>query len=153
MPKTIVLRGDPVRKEREAAGTIKPGQLITLNSDGKVEVHGDDGGNAYPSFAVEQDFLGQNIDNEYSENDNTLYVTAYSGVEIYAMLDDSEDVDPGDLLQSAGNGNLKEYSAQAAASDGTLDSNEEIKVGRPVARALEAVTTTGDAKRIRVEVL
>ncbi len=60
-PKRIHLLGDGRHEEAVAGGTIRPGDLIKLNSDGEVVVHGSAGGNAEALFALEDALQGKEI--------------------------------------------------------------------------------------------
>ena len=154
-PKNIVLKGDPIRKEYAAGGTVTPGFLLTWDGSGDLVHHDVAGGLASPMFAVEQDFLSDNIDEDYASGDEVQYVVGRPGDEIYAMLGDGETVSTGDFLESNGDGRLREHVPQSAGSDGSLDNNEEIVARQIVARVLEAGDTSGSPTetRIRVEVL
>lgn len=151
-PKNIVLKGDPIRKEA-AAGTsgIKPGMLLEWDGNGDLQPHDDAGQNAAPMFAVEEDFLGSDIESEYADEDRVQYVMTRQGDEIYAWLDSGENVDKGAFLESAGNGHLKEHTPQEVNEDGT--SNYSIYTRAIVAQAMEDVDAGTSTKRIRVEVV
>jgi hypothetical protein len=134
-PKTVDLYGYCNQHEATAGGDITPGMLVIRNGADTVIAHGTAGGAAQPSFAVEYDLTGGTIDDEYESGDQVLFKTFTPGSGVYALLTTSQVIAAGAFLSSAGNGRLK-----AAAS------GENI-----VAQAVEAVTTTGDPARIRVE--
>lgn len=148
-PKTIVLKGDPIRKEAKAGGAITPGHLLGFDASGDVVVHATAGGDAQPRFAVEQEFIGDGIGEAYADDDLVQFVVARPGDEIYAILTTSQEVAKGDPLESTGDGTLKKHTAQAVneAGSGTFTSYVDAIVGY----ALEAVTTTSATARIRVE--
>ncbi len=114
-PKKIILKGDPIRKEDEAGGVITPGHLLNYDASGDLVAHATAGGNAAPAFAVEQDFLGKTINDNYASEDRVQYVVARPGDEIYAFLAALQSVLKGAFLESAGNGSLREHSPSAAS--------------------------------------
>lgn len=144
-PKTILLKGDPLRKERTAAGTITPGHLIELDTNGDVIVHATSGGVAAPMFAIENALEGNEIGDNYSSGDQVQYVVGRPGDEIYAWLADGETAVIGSFLLSNGNGQLKVFTGDSADA------------AEPLAQALEALdlaaTTTLVATRIKVELV
>jgi len=152
MPQNIVLKGIPIRKEREAEAAITPGMLVEMTATGTVQAHGDAGEDASPTFAVEQDFLGGAIDDAYAEGDQVQYVYARPGDEILAWLSGNEDVAIGDLLESDGAGALQAFTAQDVDEDG--NAAYTIYTRAVVGRAIEALDLTGvAAARIRIEVV
>lgn len=152
MPKNIILKGSPIRKEGVTGAKLTPGMLIDFNSSGALIAHGTAGGTAAAYFAVEEDFLGKGIDKEYASGDRGQYVVAGPGDEVYAILDKSQEIVKGDFLMSSGDGTLKKYAAQKVEAEHAADVTITLNV--IVGRALEAVTTTSAAtKRIRVEVI
>lgn len=147
-PKTVILKGEPQVAEAVMAtsAAIKPGHLIELTSAGTVRKATTTGfgaqvnRNAGALFALEPGWRGGDIDTAYANGDTVTYTVAKPGDEIYAFLQDAENVVIGQALQSAGDGSL-----EAVDSDGFA-----------IAVALEAVNTTGGASaeaRIKVRVL
>jgi hypothetical protein len=134
-PKTIDLYGYCNQGEAIAGGDITPGMLINRSSATQVVAHATSGGAAQPSFAVEYDITGGTIDDAYESGDQVIFKTFTPGSGVYALLTTSQVIAAGAFLSSAGNGRLK----AAAAGDNI------------VAQAVEAVTTTGDPARIKVE--
>ena len=153
-PRTIVLRGDPLRKERTANGTITPGMLIELvATTGKVVVHDTAGGDAAPMFAVEDDLQGNEIGDDYSAGQRAQYVTARPGDEVYAWLADGESAAIGSFLESKGDGTLRVFTpATIGVSEGFTNYGRNV-----VAQALETLDLSASANevngRIIVEVL
>lgn len=146
-PKTVILKGEPQVSEAVMAtsAAIKPGHLIELTSAGTVR-KATLGFGATVSrgsgalFAVEPGWRGGDIDTAYANGDTVTYTTAKPGDEIYAFLQDAENVAIGQQLMSAGDGSL-----EAVDSDGFA-----------IAIALEAVNTTGGASaeaRIKVRII
>ena len=139
-PKTILLRGERLALEGTGSGAITPGHLLERDSAGTVSVHSSAAGRAVPLFAREEEYVGGGIDTAYATGDRIAFYACRTGDQVYAILEDGHNVAIGALLESAGDGTL-----QPVTTD-----------GEPVARALEAVNTSGGATataRIRVEVL
>lgn len=146
--KTIVLRGNGIRKERQAGGAITPGHLVALNSSNKVVVHPTAADTAQKAFAVENDLIGNDIDTAYAADDTVLYEILPKGSEVYAfVVAGGAAIVIGDKLESAGNGTLRKV-----ATDAATDDTERQSI---VAIALEAVDNSGggSAVRIKVEVM
>src|SRR3989304_5079826 len=96
--KTIVLKGQGVRKEHLAAGTITPGHLIALNGSSRVVVHATAGGNAAVMVAIEEDPIGHDIDDDYSSGDLVIYEHLPPGAEWQAALTPSPSARQGGVL-------------------------------------------------------
>lgn len=135
-----------VINEYEAGGTIIPGQLVQLVSDGTVQTHGTAGGVAEKAFALEDELQGKGIDDAYAIGDRVQVWNTRPGDEVYALLNPSAtavNITIGDFLESAGNGNLQKY--------GTVSATATLP---PIAIALEALTTDATiAKRIKVRIV
>lgn len=145
-PKKIILKGDPIYKERPLKaldnydnGKIMPGMLCEYDGI-YVKPHATADGFASAIFAVELAIReGADINTLYDQDGETVELAfCRPGDEVYALLDIGENVAAGALLNSGGNGHL----------DSTVSTY-------PVARALEAVNNSAGtaAARIRVEVL
>lgn len=144
-PKKIILKGDPIYKERPlkdldayGVGGITPGMLIAYNG-ADVEPHPTATGFASPIFACEAPFReGSDIDTDYDQNgEQVFFAYCRPGDEVYAFLEVGANVAANALLESNGAGYFQAGS--------TL----------PVVRALEAVNNSAGsvAARIKVEVL
>lgn len=149
-PKTVILKGDPIRKEGIAHAAITPGHLLNFYTDGTLQAHATAGGNAAPRFAVEEDFVGDDITTAYAAGDQVQYIVARPGDEVYAILTTSQTIKKGDALESAGDGTLRKHTAQAVAESGSA--SYTIYTDAVVGYAAEDLTTTSAAARIRVEV-
>lgn len=141
-PRTVVLKGDPLRKEGVAGGAITPGHLVKWSS-GELVVHASVGGFAQKMVAIEEDFAGRDIDDAYADGDTVQYVVPRPGDELYMWLGTGNDVAKGYPLGSGG--------------DGTLDLlaiDKDTVVGALVGFALEAIDNDPGtaAVRIRVEI-
>lgn len=144
-PKTILISGQGHRKEGVTDEAVTPGHLLELGGGNDLQKHATAAGNAAPMFALENDLVGDGIDNAYAAGETVQYVIAQPGAVIYALLAYGENVAIGAMLESASAGAL-----QASVADSSDVQTEAI-----VARALEAVnnTTTDSEARIKVEVL
>lgn len=146
--RTIILKGQGIRKEGEADSAITPGHLIAQASDGKFDVHGTAAANAAKTFAVENELAGKEIDDAYADGDRLFYEHCVPGQEVYALVAASAAaIVIGDFLESAGDGTLRVLTTDAATDD-----TQRASV---VARALEAVNNSGGGTpaRIKVEVI
>lgn len=149
-PKTVILKGDPIRKEAVAHEELTPGHLANFYTDGTLQKHATAGGNAQPMFVVEEDFVGDGIDTTYAAGDQVQYIVGRPGEEVYAWIEASSTIKKGDPLESNGAGLLQKHTAQAVAEGGSA--SYTIYTDAIVAYAAEDVTTTGSAARIRAEV-
>lgn len=131
----IILAGDPLYKE----GVVKTGQTITpgmfvIRDSGGVLVAG--AGAVAAEVAIEMAMEGSDIDDDYTAGEQIRTVAPRKGDEIYAILATSQTIALGAELELAAGGILQAQSAAVC-----------------VARALEAVTTTGATARIKVEIV
>jgi len=124
-------------EEYEAAGTITPGMLIALNSDGKVVAHANAGKFAEKIFALENELEGESISDTYASGDQVQCWVAGRGDQAYALLADGESVSIGDALESHGDGYLQASVAETASGITYPDS--------VVGVALEAVDMSGSS--------
>lgn len=124
-------------EERTAAGTIKPGHLIGINSSGNAIAHDAAGGRAAKEFALEDALQGKTINDNYASGDRVFTVIAAPGDIVYAWLSGGEHATPNEFLTSNGDGALKVVTgtdhaiAQAVEEVNASDSNdvdERIKV-------------------------
>jgi len=155
--KTIVLKGDPLQKEKVAAGTITPGDLIERTSAGKVQRHSTKGGDAFPiMFAIEDSLQGNEIGDNYSTGDQVQFVCPRPGDEIYAYLAQGENVSIGDPLESDGDGKLRKHTTKTVAASSAQELSETIYSQPVVGIALEALdlSTSADSDtRIKIEIV
>jgi len=143
---TIILKGRGVRKEGSAAAAITPGDLIERTSTaGEIQRHSTAGGNAAPSFAVENELVGNGIDVDYAANDNVLFEHCERGGEVQASVAaGAAAIVAGDYLESAGDGTLQKVATSASTS-------QADRAG-VIARALEAVDNSGGGSKVRINV-
>lgn len=149
-PKTIVLKGDPIRKERQAAEALTPGELLDVDASSKLIPHGNAGQNAAAIFCLEEDFVGDDIDTDYAADDTVQYGFFRQGDEVYAWLAAGENVADGDELESDGAGALQAHTPQAVDEGGTA--TYTIYANAIVARAIEDKDNSGGTTRVRVKV-
>lgn len=155
IPKTVtravILKGRGVRLELVAAGTITPGHLIAVDSNGKYAVHGTAKGAAAPIFADIRDYEGKGIDDNYSANDFVQGEIVTSGAEVNALVAASASaIAKGDLLESAGDGTLRKRTADSQS--GTTPFAVTVG-GVAIAVALEAVDNSAGATPVRIRAL
>jgi hypothetical protein len=149
-PKTIILKGDPIRKEALAHEELTPGMLVEFYTDGTLQKHATAGGDAQPRFVVEEDFVGDGIAVTFAAAEQVQYVVPRQGDEILAWAATSQTIKKGDALDSNGAGLLRKHTAQAVAESGSASYN--VYADAIVAYAAEDKTTTSAAARIKVEV-
>lgn len=138
-PHTITLKvGDDgmIRKEGVAASAVTPGMLVKRTSAG-VAAQSAAGGYVPKAFALENDLVGDDIDDAYDADDTVQIGIFGAGCEVYAFLAYGENVVIGDALSAAAGGALQKQ----AGTEPTI------------AFALEAVNNNAAGlDRIKVEV-
>ncbi len=150
---TIILsdRDKVCKKERIAAGTIKPGHLLEQDSNGKVVVHNSAGENAVPMFALEDAYADTSgsakaIDTTYASDDSVFVGVCPTGVEVYALLAaNASAVVNGVFLESDGDGTLRILTTDAATDDAQREA--------VVAFALESVDNSAVGSEARIKVM
>lgn len=152
LEKTVILRGDPDIKQGtvKAATTITPGMLVdALGDAGGVVPHPTAAGNAAKTFAIEQDYVGSDLDTDYTGGSIIQYCTADSGDEINTLVAaNAAAIAKGDFVMSAGDGTVKKYVAQADTGATALTITPLMIVGR----ALEAVDNSAGATKARIAI-
>lgn len=114
--KTIKIKKySDIIEEYIAGGTITPGHLVALNSDGEVIAHATEAGVILPMFALEDELQGKVISDTYKENDRVQVWIPGRGDEVYAVLAANESVNIGDYLVSNGGGTLKKLAKDTVA--------------------------------------
>lgn len=141
---------DVVEEIQATAVEITPGMLLERTSAGLVQACTATTGAVFPMFALEDELQGKGIDDNYAVLqgiDDNYAVGAQiqcwipgRGDMVYALLEDGEDVEIGDFMESAGNGKL-----------------QVLTTGQPIAVAVEAVDDSGssgaDTGRIIVQII
>lgn len=151
-PNTILIHGvhDPIYDEGRVAATktITPGHLIEVvgtdsNGDDTLQPHSTGGGYAEKNVAIEEYFgsdvraANRGIDDDYVAGALVRYKVAQPGEEFYLKLAASQTILKTSFLTSNGDGSVK----LAATTDQRLF------------KAMEAVTTTGSAGRVKARAL
>jgi hypothetical protein len=150
--KTVILkRYNNVQFEAIAHEAITPGSLVEVMSTGKIKNHATAQGNAIPYFVIEDAIMGKTIDDNVAQGDLARVMVAGRGDEVNAILDTSQTIVVGDLLASAGDGTLEEFTA--IKCDSNASAGAVTTPLQAVAMALEAVTTTTATKRIKVRII
>lgn len=148
MPNKITLKQFvATQKEAPAAAVITPGELLEETSAGKVQPHSSAGGNCVPLIPKAEDYIGNNIDESYSADDQVRYEVGYPGEEYYMFLAAGENVAEGDLLESNGAGAFQAHTLPTASGD-----SSDIYVDAARFKAAEVVDNSGGAEPIRIKV-
>ncbi|MFA7651655.1 MAG: hypothetical protein WCX62_04490 [Synergistaceae bacterium] len=124
-----------VQEEYIADAAIKPGNLVKLDSDGKVTVFATNAGMVLPMFAVEDEFQGKTVTDAYAQGDVVQCWIPNRGDVVMGILDKGANVSIGDLLEATDDGTLRKLTIGSSASDG----------GAIVGVALEALNLTATA--------
>lgn len=139
----IILKGKPPESDGEwpALEAITPGHLTEIVSSG-IRKNTDDAANVAVAIALEREELGKDIDDAYAIGDYVKVATLAPGDRAYVFLASGVNAAVGDYLTGTTTG---------------LFTKTSVAAGIRLARALEAVDTTGEAPvagtRIRVEVV
>ena len=145
--KNILIKGKAygiVEGEETAGGTITPGYLVDISDKTAVVAHATAAGNAEKIFAVENDGIGDDIDDDYSSGDSVKFAVCQSGVEVFALVAASATaVVAGAALESAGDGTLRNH---------TVVSSGSVYVNAIVAFAEEAVDNNAGIVEARIQV-
>ena len=110
----IHAKGSFQQDEALAAGTITPGHLLEMDSDGAVVVHNTEGAIAERMFAAEDALQGNTVTDDYSDEELVTYIMPSKGSCVNAELEAGVEYDEGDILISAGNGKLMRASDVAS---------------------------------------
>ena len=124
-----------VQEEYIADAAIKPGNLVKLDSDGKVTVFATNAGMVLPMFAVEDEFQGKTVTDAYAQGDVVQCWIPNRGDVVMGILDKGANVSIGDLLEATDDGTLRKLTIGSSASDG----------GAIVGVALETLNLTATA--------
>lgn len=139
-----------IQDEKVAAGAITPGMLVERTSADKVQAHSTAGGPAQRLFALEDENQGRDIDDAYAATGSYTLVKLWlpvPGEIVYAIVDDlstAEDIAIGNFVESAGDGRVRKYTAQA--SGGAAEATNAI-----IGVAVSAQTTPGG--RVAIEII
>lgn len=114
-PGKVLLRGEPFGFEREAAGVITPGHLITLGSGNTVVVHASAGAFHHGWIAVENALAGDDLDHNYASGEVVQIHHIRPGDVFFGIAVAANSIVIGDRLESNGNGEVKEVLGDSAA--------------------------------------
>jgi hypothetical protein len=137
--RVILLMGQPIQNEDAAAAeAITPGQLVALNGSGLVIKQATASIATSRTFAMERDEMGNDIDTDYAIGDTVKVGAFHQGERVLGFIASGQNISVGDMLESAGGGNLKVFGS-----------------GVVLAKALESVNNTAGpgAARIRLEIV
>jgi hypothetical protein len=145
---TIVVKSYNDNREQivATAVAITPGMLLERTSAGLVQAHSGAGGTISSKiFAMEDVFQGKKITDNYAVSVPVMCILPTSGDRVYAIFDSTSggSIAIGDKLESAGDGTVRKYTAQA--SGGAAEATGAI-----IGTALEAQATPGG--RVIVEI-
>ena len=88
------------------AEDVYPGHLIQVNADSRVLPHNMLGGKGEAIFAMEDALQGKNVATVYSADNIVGCIIPSKGCEVYARIQDAQDISEGDPLMSGGDGTL-----------------------------------------------
>lgn len=140
MPNVVIIKGSPRYDEANADAAITPGHLVERTATG-IKVHATADGAAGALFALTDPSNSESWDTAYAANERAAFGAFKRGDQVNAILAASQTAVVSSPLGSNGDGTLKVITVGATTLEGAL-----------VARAREAVTTTGAVARIIVEV-
>jgi hypothetical protein len=106
--------------EFTSSEAISPGMLVEMVAGADtIKKHATEGGNAIRMFAIENRLEGKGISDAYASGDQVQVWFPQSGDEVYAQIEDEQEIAKGDFLESNGAGYLQkitnvEISSQAA---------------------------------------
>ncbi len=146
-----------INNEYNAASAVTPGELIEVNSSGKVKAHANAGQNVLPMFAFEDELQGNGIDDDYDADDPVQCWIPRAGDEVYAFLADGEDASQGDFLESDGNGALQVHTADSESigtdSSGAVNSFYTNQIVGVAMEDLDLSGSSGTRQRIKVRII
>ena len=141
--KTIIVSGRPVILEDLANEAISPGHLVEMVPDQasparNIRKHGsDDGTDISSMFALENEVVGDDINESYASGELVRYAVFRPGDRALARLKASIAIQPGDKLGSNG--------------DGTLDLS--TTVGAVICAADQHLASTGSVQLVKVQII
>lgn len=115
--------GEPALDEYKAAAAITPGHLVYKTSTaGVVAKHATAGGSCITAFACENTLAGKTVSDDYATSDRVQVWFPRRGDIVIALIAANENIAVGDLLESNGDGTLREVVADTSAGTIKLDS-------------------------------
>lgn len=95
-----------MKEELVAAATISPGMLLEVTAAGKVQAHSVEGGRAERIIALEDEFQGKTVSDNYSADDPVQMAVALPGEVFNMLMAAGEDGAPGAPVVSGGDGTV-----------------------------------------------
>lgn len=133
--RTIIVGGEGLRYEYEAASAVSPGDLIIINTVSKVLRHATAAANPGHLFAIENEVFGKGVEVDYAATDRVLCEACTPGMLVNVNIAAAAAaIVIGAFLESAGDGTLRTVATAATA----------------VAIAEEAVDNSGGATKTRI---
>ena len=110
--RTIIAQqfGEPVQIERSAVAALNPGHVLELTAADKLQKHSTAGGNIVPLLvALEDDLQGKEVLEAYAADDIIRGWIPRSGDQVILVLKEGENIAIGDVVESAGAGEVQEH--------------------------------------------
>lgn len=148
----IVLRQEVrVQETKKFEETVSPGMILepSASSTDVMKKHSTAGGDVNGVWTAQIDYLqGNGVDDDYSEGDRGPVAWLRPGDKFVCILENGTDYSDGDLLMSAGNGNLQSYTAQTESQNSSMGDGTTVYPNRIVARLLEDADLSGDSSAV-----
>lgn len=137
-PKIILLEdvGAVMLKERSSSDVITPGNFVTLNSSNEFSVQITPGGAEPKMVALQNDIVGQTIDDTYAVGDNVIAAAVQPGDVVYTFVAAGE--------AALAIGAIVEYNDEGGV--------RAVTSGTPVGIITEAVDNSGGSSAARAKV-
>jgi hypothetical protein len=120
--------------EFEAYEAISPGMLVEPRTGySTIKKHATEGGNAVKMFAIENKLEGKGIVDAYAAGDQVQVWFPQPGDEVYAQIEDEQEIAAGDFLESNGAG----YLQKAVQLDISQQVSDQVYPLQIVAQALD----------------
>lgn len=133
MPNTIILRGDNfTSREDKANTTITPGMMVDFAANDRLVPHASSGAYAPRMVALECDYIGNGVADNYASGDRVAYADCAAGTVFWGHLASGQNVGRGDILMSNGAGFLTARTSTnigIAAADEDANASSGIGAG------------------------
>ena len=148
---SVTIKSDvEVQEAKATAVAITPGHLIERTSGDLVQKHGTAGGNAVPTFAIEDEWQGEEVTHAYDASGRIFFKFFRPGDRCVGRLANGQNVAIGEKLVSNGDGTLKKYTAAASAA--VIVEPEEIVAVAREAVDLSSSDTADPSEQIDIEI-
>lgn len=137
--RTIIVGGEGLRYEYEAASAVSPGDLIIVNNLNKALRHATALGATPALFAIENEIFGKGVEVDYAAADRVLAEACHSGMLVNVNIAAAAPaIVIGDQLESAGDGTLRKKTTGVAiaVADEAVDNSAGGSKTRVRARIL-----------------